>query len=199
MRKLAALVLAPVLLGGCNSGTGDPITFFSLLPPSSFDLAAPANLPPEGYDSEFWVDRRGCTYVATAAGEWVPQLNVDRSRKCDPSLAWEPVDPGPQPVSIPVPSETVDPATGIVTRVLPPKPIPPSFVQVAFIADRANGLATRQRFLDLGFPVVGADQTPPQGKGVTIVLGPFTEAGLLGDGLNTAREMGFPDAYTFQN
>ena len=198
MLRAVILSISVVSLGGC--ATEDrPITFFSLLPPPAKDLAGPANLPPDGWESEFWVDRRGCAFVATQSGEWVPQLNLNRTRKCDPSLAWEPIDFSNQPQSEPTPSESVDPITGVITRVLPPKPIPPSFVQVAFFENHESGLAVRQRFIDLGFPVVGSDTTPTEGKGVTLVLGPFTEAGLLQDGLDTARDFGFDDADTFQN
>ena len=198
MKRPGLTTLALVTLSGCATGDA-PFTFFSLLPPPARDLAAPANLPPPGWTSEFWVDRRGCAFVATLSGQWVPQLNLNRTRKCDPELAWEPVDFTQEPQSIPTPSETVDPVTGVITRVLPPRPVSPSFVQVAFFDDRNNGLAARKRFVDLGFPVVGADTTPPDGTGITLVLGPFTEAGLLQDGLNTARDFGFVDAYSFQN
>ena len=183
---------------GCTTGP-DPITFFSILPQSKRDIAEPANLPPAGWDSEFWIDKRGCTYVRTETGQWVPQLNLDRTRKCDRSLAWEPVDFSKEPSSLPTPSESVDPETGVITRVLPPKAIPRSYVQVGFFADRDAGLAARQRFIDLGFPVVGADTPSPEGKGITIVLGPFNEEGLLNDGLLTAIALGHTDAYTFQN
>lgn len=185
-------------LTACSSGS-EPVTFFSILPQSKRDLAAPANLPPPGWDSEFWIDKRGCTYVRTETGQWVPQLNLDRTRKCDRALAWEPVDFSQEPTSLPTPMESVDPVTGVVTRVLPPKIIPDSYVQVGFFADRAAGLAARQRFLDLGFPVVGSDTPAPEGKGITLVLGPFTEEGLLKDGLTTAVAFGHTDAYTFRN
>lgn len=198
MRPFATIAVAALGLSGCATGDA-PFTFFSLFPTPAKDLAEPANLPPPGWDSEFWIDRRGCAYVATASGQWVPQLNLDRSRKCDRSLAWEPIDFSREPQSVPTPSETVDPLTGVITRVLPPEPIPPSFVQVAYFSNVDNGLAARKRFVDLGFPVVGADSTPPPGRGLTLVLGPFVEKGLLQDGLNTAIEFGFEDAYTFQN
>lgn len=197
MQRLWGLCLCG-LLAGCVSGE-------AAFRASSGPLAGrpaysgPMNLPPPGYTSEFWIDRRGCTFVATGSGEWVPQLNLDRTPKCDRTLAWEPEDIGPQPVSVPVPSEFVDPVTGVRTVVMAPVPIAPSYVQVGHFLDREKGLAARSRFLSMGFPVVGGDGDPPPGPGLSLVLGPFTEAGLLGDGLDTARALGFTGAFSFEN
>ncbi len=199
MIRLLGIAVLLAALSACTDNQGRPLTFFSILPTSPMEMTGPVNQPPAGWKSEFWIDRNGCTFVATESGDWVPQLNLDRTRKCDPDLAWVPIDFSKEPTSFPTPSESVDPVTGVVTRILPPQPIPPSFVQVAYFDERTNGMAARKQFIDMGFPVVGADATPPKGSSMSLVLGPFTEAGLLEDGLETSIQLGYEDAYTFQN
>ena len=199
MKTYVASLCVGLTLSACT-GTGEKITFFSLLPPSDRDIVGPADLPPEEYSSEFWIDRKGCTFIRTEQG-WVPQMTNKRTRLCDPDLAKS----NREPIFVNVPPEgsdpmvTIDPETGITERILLPAEIPESYVQVGFYEDAANGLRVRDQFAAMGFPIVGGETLPPAGKAMAVVLGPFVDDGALGDALNVAQSLGYQDAYSFQN
>jgi len=194
------LCLATSVLLGCVNEP-EKVTFFSLLPPSDRDIRGPANLPPPDYTSDEWVDRDGCLFLRTDGGEWVPRMNINRTLICDKeattSIAAKQnieinTSPGIPPISI-------DPETGVVTEVMPAKTVPPSFVQVGLYDDVTQGLSVREQFSSMGFPIVGGDVTPPEGKPMAVVLGPFNDEGFLGDALSTAQSMGYSDAYSYLN
>lgn len=197
-------ILFPIVLfalTGCVNET-DKVTFFSLFPPSDREIVTPANLPPANFNGEFWVDRQGCSYIKTGNGEWVPRMNLDRTRMCDSSLVGDAqaLASAPQSAFEPV-EETIgiDPNTGQISQVRPNLKIPPTYVQVDTFSDTAAGLAVREKFVGLGFPVVGKNQTPPEGRALTVVLGPYEDSGFLEDALDTAKSLGHNDAYVFQN
>lgn len=206
-----ASLAAAAILTGCTTDEGQKITFFSLLNTGGSGLDGPASLPPPGYDSEFWIDSRGCSFVRTGRAEnpWVPQVNNSRQPICDPDLALDTDDAPPSeppmigtiigPTATPGVGTVIDPVTGLKTEIIPPQPIPPSFVQVARFSETANGLVVRKQFADLGFPIVGADVNPPAGTAMSVVLGPFTVQSALDDALNVAKDRGFSDAFTFRN
>jgi len=195
------ILVAAFGLSACAGEDGG--TFFSLMPKRGLDLTGPANSPPEGYDKEFWIDKRGCTFINTRTGEWVPRVDDNGQQACDRSLSYDTgIAISNTHSTVPTPSEevvSVNPVSGVVTRILPPEPIPPSFVQVGTFRNTAQGLKVRAQFQALGFPIVGAETTPPAGKALSVVLGPFTVKGALDDGVATAVAMGFDDAYSFSN
>ncbi len=181
----------------------DKVTFFSLLPTSDREIVPPANLPPEGFEGEFWVDAEGCSYIRTGTGQWVPRMNGDRTRMCDPTLKQSAEEVAAAlnaaPASVIENSISVDPDTGEVSEVRPALVIPKTYVQVGTFSDQAAGLAVREKFANLGFPIVGKNLTPPEGSALTVVLGPYTDSGFLEDALDTAKSLGHNDAYVFQN
>ena len=144
---VAALAVAG--LSACTDANGRKITFFSLLEQDP-GLTGPSSLPPAGYSSDIWIDNRGCSFVRTGTDtvRWVPQVDSSRKPICDPSLAVD-IAPAPQiqspTTALPGVGTVIDPETGLKTEILPPKQIPPSYVQVGAFADRTNGIATRKR------------------------------------------------------
>lgn|GEM_PF-3566425 len=198
-----SLLISALALGltGC-ANEEDKVTFFSLFPPSDREIIAPSNLPPPNFQGEFWVDQQGCSYIRTDTGAWVPRMNLDRTRMCDRSLVPQARQLASAPQSAFEPAQEtigVDPDTGQVSKVRPNLKIPPTYVQVDSFSDTAAGLAVREKFVNLGFPVVGKDQTPPDGRALTVVLGPYQDSGFLEDALDTAKSLGHNDAYVFQN
>ena len=194
----SVLVLA---LSGC-ADEEEKVTFFSLFPPSEREIVTPANLPPPNFDGEFWVDQQGCSFIKTGTGEWVPRMNLDRTRMCDETIVRQAQELAAAPQSAFEPVEErigVDPNTGQISQVRPNLKIPSTYVQVGSFADTAAGLAVREKFVNLGFPVVGKDITPPDGRALTVVLGPYQDSGFLEDALDTAKSLGHNDAYVFQN
>lgn len=194
------LFLAVSVLMGC-ANEPEKVTFFSLLPPSDRDIRGPANQPPPDYAGEEWVDRDGCLFLKTDGGEWVPRMNIDRTLICDreatASIAANnniEINTSPD-----IPPISIDPETGIITEVMPANTVPPSFVQVGLYEDVSEGLLVRERFSSMGFPIVGGDFTPPSGKPMAVVLGPFRDEGFLGDALSTAQSMGYAEAYSYLN
>ena len=196
-------LLGLAALAGCDR-IGQLPTAFSMLPPSGFEVRAPANLPPESFAGEFWVDKRGCEYIRTARGDWAPRFGNNGKAFCnadlqgvtgDPRASAAPLQTGPKPGEV----LSVDPNTGAVLRVAAPQIIPPSYVNVATFTRTANGIAARKAFAELGFPIVGAGTAPPAGRAVTVVLGPFTEKDALDDALNVARSLGYENATTYSN
>ena len=178
------------------------MTFFSLLPTGGADMTPASNLPPEDFEGEFWVDKNGCSYIRTGLGEWVPRMNFDRTRMCDPSLrssASTVATELERPIVSPIETVSIDPDTGQVSEVRPELVIPPTYVQVGVYSNREAGMAVREKFTSLGFPIVGKNLTPPTGRPLTVVLGPYTDAGFLEDAVDTAKSLGHADAYTFQN
>ena len=202
MRRFWVAALAVAGLSACTDANGRKITFFSLLEQDP-GLTGPSSLPPAGYSSDIWIDNRGCSFVRTGTDtvRWVPQVDSSRKPICDPSLAVD-IAPAPQiqspTTALPGVGTVIDPETGLKTEILPPKQIPPSYVQVGAFADRTNGIATRKRFTDMGFPVVGTEN-PPAGTAVNVVLGPFTVQSALDDAVMMAKSLGFSDAFTYQN
>ena len=193
--------LLVLTVSGC-ADEEEKVTFFSLFPPSDREIVTPANLPPANFDGEFWVDRQGCSFIRTGNGEWVPRMNLDRTRMCDRSVVSEAQQLAAAPDSAFEPVEQrigIDPNTGQISQVRPNLKIPSTYVQVGSFSETAAGLAVRQKFVNLGFPVVGKDQTPPQGRALTVVLGPYQDSGFLEDALETAKSLGHNDAYVFQN
>lgn len=200
MKKSSCAIVVGLVLSGCTE-TGEVPTFFSLLPESGMRLNAPANLPHEGFEGDFWIDRKGCTFIRTGSGQWVPRVDESGRQFCDPDQAYELPDnlatKNPN-----VPDEDIvrtDPRTGIVTTIMAPRAIPTSYVRVAVFDTAEDGRKVQTRFREQGFPVVGYDKTPPAGKALTVVLGPFTVESALADALETAQKQGYPDAYTFAN
>lgn len=188
-------------LPGCDGGA-EKFTFFSLLPPSTRDIRAPANLPPEGYSSEFWVDRRGCEYLRAGNGSWIPRFGNDGRAMCSADFRGiTGSERRPQREVRPEPGEvvSVNSATGAVTRIADPVEIPPSYVNVATFRQTQNGLAARKIFAEMGFPIVGANRTPRPGQTIRVVLGPFMEQDALDDALRTAQSMGYRSAAAFRN
>ena len=161
----------------------------------------PENLPPENFEGDFWVDRSGCSYIKTETGRWVPRMNLDRTRMCDSSLIPSAVNTaaGPTQVASDARQIRIDPETGAVIETLASKEIPQTYVQIGTYADQSGGMAVREKFASLGFPVFGAEQEPPAGSPVTVVLGPYQDSGFLEDALSTAKSLGHSDAYVFQN
>jgi len=170
--KTMLIAASALILAGC-ADEEDKVTFFSLLPDTKRDIVAPANLPPANFQGEFWVDRQGCNYIKTGSGQWVPRMNLDRTRMCDPSLvpsasalAATPESgfeaPPQQPISI-------DPNTGQVSEERPEFKIPATYVQVGTYSQSDAGLAVREKFATLGFPIVGRDKLPPEGRALTVV------------------------------
>ena len=199
--KSIPFAMTVLIVSGCVNEK-DKVTFFSLFPPSSRDIVTPANLPPENFEGEFWVDQNGCSYIKTDSGSWVPRMNLDRTRMCDPSLIPSAVEMASTPRDLSqsaTPQVSVDPETGVVSTVRPSEQIQPTYVQVGTYGDTAAGLAVREKFASLGFPVVGRDKTPPEGRALAVVLGPYTDSGFLEDALETAKSLGHNDAYVFQN
>lgn len=210
MHKIKYLLPFLALLSACTAPNGQKVTFFSLMKVNEPGMDGPSSLPPPGYDSEFWVDSKGCSFIRTGGDttQWVPQVNIQRKPVCDPNLAIDAqamAAPAPLPAqnatatTQPLVGTVIDPNTGLKTEILPPRIIPESYVQVGAFAEQANGLATRERFAVMGFPIVGGGVTPPPGVAMNVVLGPFTVESALGDALATARGMGFADAFTFRN
>ncbi len=202
---MATKHILPVILSlavvGCSDGE-DKVTFFSLLPPSSRDIVQPANLPPDNFDGEFWVDRNGCSYIKTGNGQWVPRMNLDRTRMCDPSLVPSAIQMAESLAGLaPEAAASVggDAEIAEVSEVRPSQTIPPTYVQVGSYSDTGVGLGVREKFASMGFPVVGQDQAPPEGRAITVVLGPYSDSGFLEDALETAKSLGHNDAYVFQN
>lgn len=179
MKQLLCAAIIPLTLGACASE--EKITFFSLLPPSSKDIVDPVNLPPDDFAGEFWIDRDGCTFIRTGSGEWVPQMNLDRTRVCDSSLradAKEMADTlAESSDALPIPSQE----------------IPRSYVQVGLYKSLANRKAVRETFAKMGFPIFGDESNR------AVVLGPYFDQGFLDDALNTARAEGHGDAFVFEN
>lgn len=199
--KTALPLLLALALPACVNEK-DKVTFFSLFPPSTKEIAAPANLPPENFQGEFWVDRQGCSYIRTASGEWVPRMNLDRTRMCDASVVPSAIALASTPESgFETASQaiSVDPKTGQISQVRPELKIPTTYVQVGSYSETSAGLAVREKFASLGFPVVGRDTEPPEGRAITVVLGPYQDSGFLEDALDTAKSLGHNDAYVFQN
>lgn len=194
--------MAVLSLSAC-AGDGGGGTFFSLMPAQGPDRTGPANLPPVDYDKEFWIDKRGCTFIKTRTGKWVPRIDDKGQKACDRSLSYDSgIAVSNSHSTVPTPDRevvSVNPVSGVVTRILPPQPIPPSFVQVGTFRNTAKGLKVRKQFQALGFPIVGGDTTPPAGKALSVVLGPFNVKGALDDGVATAVALGFDDAYSFSN
>ncbi len=193
-----------LLTGAGCADEADKVTFFSLLPASPREIVDPANVPPENFAGDFWVDTNGCSFIRTASGTWVPRMRLDRTRFCDPALAKTAQDVAVDLASAPQPSViqtsvSIDPDTGQVSEIRPELVIPPTFVQVGSYQDTAAGLAVREKFANLGFPIVGKDLSPPNGRALTVVLGPYTDSGFLEDALDTAKSLGHNDAYVFQN
>lgn len=186
--KLAILAM----LAACSSPDGGKRTFFSLLPTSERTPAPPANVPPPGFDGEFWVDREGCTYMRTGKGEWVPRMNIDRSRVCDPSLASS--------AELVANDAALGNLSGIAEPADFPAPeiIPESFVQVGRYAEPTNAASVRKQFADMGFLIFDESTALPDQGVSSVVLGPYTEQGFLNDALKTAQQMGFEDAYIFR-
>ena len=206
MRRSApilAALLGLTALSGCEA-IGNLPTAFDLLPNSSYEIRDPANLPPEGYAGEFWVDARGCEFIRTAQGDWVPRFGNDGKAFCTEDFQGV---TGRGPASLRPEEDPLKPGdilemdarSGAITRVAAPQIIPPSYVNVATFTRTENGIAARQAFADLGFPIVGANVTPPPGRAVSVVLGPFTVQDALDDALNIARSLGYQDATTFSN
>ena len=201
IQRAIQLIVVALAVTGC-ANEEDKVTFFSLFPPSNRDIVTPANLPPSNFEGEFWVDREGCSYIKTGTGEWVPRMNLDRTRMCDPSLVPEAQALAAAPQSAFEPAEEtigIDPDTGEISKVRPNLKISPTYVQVGTFSETAAGLAVREKFVNLGFPVVGKDTTPPDGRALTVVLGPYQDSGFLEDALETAKSLGHNDAYVFQN
>lgn len=197
--------ILPVILSlavlGCSQGE-DKVTFFSILPPSPRDIVPPANLPPANFEGEFWVDRNGCSYIQTGNGQWVPRMNLDRTRMCDLSLVPSALQMEESVAGIraeALPTSDVDPKVDDVSELRASQNISPTYVQVGSYSDTSAGLAVREKFTSLGFPVVGGDKTPPEGRALTVVLGPYSDSGFLEDALETAKSLGHNDAYVFQN
>lgn len=195
-------LLGLLALSGCER-IGQLPTAFSLLPPSGYEIREPANLPPDGYAGEFWVDRNGCEFIRTKSGGWIPRFGNDGKAFCNDDLKGvtgrtpqtSAAQSGPQPGEI----VQVDNRTGAITRVAAPSTIPPSYVNVATFSRTQNGIAARKAFADLGFPIVGAGTTPAPGRAVSVVLGPFTVQDALDDALNVARALGYEGATTYSN
>lgn len=199
-KPTATLCVAAFALMGCVNEP-EKVTFFSLLPPSNKDIRGPANQPPPDYAGDEWVDRDGCIFLRTDGGKWVPRMNINRTLICDKDAAEtaavnQSIEINASPDLPPI---SIDPETGIVTEVIAGTPVPPSFVQVGLYDNVAEGLAVRERFSSMGFPIVGGDVTPPDGRPMAVVLGPFNDEGFLNDALSTSKSLGFPDAYSFLN
>jgi len=120
---------------------------------------------------------------------------------CDRSLIPSAVDTaaGPSQVTSNAGQTRIDPQTGAVIETLASKQIPQTYVQIGTYADQSGGMAVREKFASLGFPVFGADKELPAGSPVTVVLGPYQDSGFLEDALSTAKSLGHTDAYVFQN
>lgn len=200
-KSLTIFGVITLLVSGC-ADEEDKVTFFSLLPPSELEILPPSNVPPDDFDGEFWVDQNGCSYIRTGRGNWVPRMNLDRTRMCDPSLqksANKVASELASPTVSAIDTVSIDPDTGKVSEIRPELVIAPTYVQVGAYSDREAGIAVREKFANLGFPIVGKNLSPPQGRTLTVVLGPYTDSGFLEDALDTAKALGHNDAYVYQN
>jgi hypothetical protein len=199
--KKPILTLATLsVLGACSMPERQNLTLFSLLGMGGSDLTGPANLPPPGYVGEYWVDTKGCVFIKTGtAGDisWVPQVTAQRKPICDPTRAGQDIDPATVSTSdAPFVSQVfTDPETGLKTETVAPVAIPETFVQIGLFSDVSRAMSIRIQFASLGYPVVG-DLVD---KGPSVILGPFTVQSALDDALQMATELGFPDAFAYQD
>ncbi len=200
--KPMLIAASALILSGC-ANEKDKVTFFSLLPEADRGSMVPVNLPPQNFPGEFWVDRQGCSFIKTDSGQWVPRMNLDRTRMCDADLVTSARKLASTPESgfnAPAkPRIGVDPKTGLTSEIRPEFKIPATYVSVGTYSNGAAGIAVREKFANLGFPIVGRDQTPTPGRALAVVLGPYTDSGFLEDALETAKSLGHNEAYVFQN
>lgn len=73
MRKLVLAGTILTMIAGCSDLPIDGLSR------SGWD--GPASMPPIGYNSDTWVDARGCVFFATASG-WVPHVGGNLRQVC---------------------------------------------------------------------------------------------------------------------
>lgn len=208
MRLFLAL-LATILTTACTVDLGFPLADRGEKIRKPLDYDPPANLPPENYVGDVWVDREGCIFLRTAQNNWIPQVNQKRIQVCDKAAMLAYLDRTDPRVSN-RPSEPVRESALNVQQALAvvsidnPKPAPEalrdapkgaerSYIQVDPAKDAPSFSIAQAKFKERKIPVFSSDRA----KGV-IVLGPFTKGLDVQDALVTAWSFGFLEAYPFK-
>lgn len=88
------------------------------------DGVVPAEIPPNSFTGNYYVDSRGCAFIRAGTGpmsSWIPRANRDLSVVCNqtPTFARATPAPAPQPVAVPQPAP-VAVAAPTVTTAPPP-------------------------------------------------------------------------------
>jgi hypothetical protein len=153
--------------------------------------AEPAEPPPPDYAAAEYVDSAGCVFQRVDIGSraiWGARLGADGQPVCGiaPSVA----PPGLSDALPEVPPNRRNRA--------PAFPEPGNYVQVGAFGQRGNADKVVQRLQLRQLPVLRQDF--PRGRGILRVLfaGPFPDADTTREALETVREMGFGDAFVWQ-
>ncbi len=210
MRILLA-TLALTALTGCTYDLGFPWADRGEKVRKPLDYDPPANLPPEGYTGDIWVDTEGCIFLRSEQETWVPRVNQKRVQMCDKASMQAYLDREDprgetqiaEPQAVSENALNVQQALAVVS-IENPKPAPgnvaplPSGKTATYVQVDPTELAlsfteARAKFKARKHPVYSADKS----SGV-IVLGPFDKALDVQDALVSAWSFGFLDAYPFK-
>jgi len=209
MRLILALA-ALAATSACTYDLGFPLADRGEKVRKPLDYDPPANLPPEGYTGEIWVDREGCIFLRTANETWIPQVNQKRIQVCDKQamLAYlDRTDPRreSQQQFEPVRKSALNVQQALaVVSIENPQPAPTAlseipqgpqqtYVQIDPAQDAMSFTEARAKFKSREIEVFSADQ-----RSSVIVLGPFNKALDVQDALVTAWSFGFLKAYPFK-
>lgn len=153
--------------------------------------AQPAEPPPEDFAGGVYVDSTGCAFQRAEVGSravWGARIGPDGQPVCgqEPSVA----PPGLSDLLTSVPPNRRGRA--------PDFPAPGNYVQVGAFGQRENADRVVQRLQMQDLPALRQDFT--RGRGILRVLfvGPFGDADSTTAALDTVRDMGFDDAFVWQ-
>ena len=147
----------------------------------------PAEIPPESFKGQQYVDSRGCLFVRAGVGAetlWVPRVAPGGAQICG-----EP----PSGQRVPVVGEGERAAAGSVGNAGPTAGAGP-LVAIGSFRDPANAERAAARLADLGYPVVQQRMTGAAEGLVAVLAGPFASSSAAEDALAVLRASGYPDA-----
>jgi cell division septation protein DedD len=162
----------------------------------------PAELPPEDYAGQQYVDTRGCMFVRAGTEAkvlWIPRVSRDGGPVCGnpPSGRRVPVveEVGVQPVPEASASESATVATAPTTDAVTAQPSTGGyFVAVGSFGMAENAERAEVKLLQMNYSVIRGRVQGGDGTLITVFAGPFADASQAEAARVALRDSGFPDA-----